>query len=74
MVTTITSKGQVTIPKPVREKLNLQPGDLVDFVIEDDGGIRLMPVADSILKLKAMVPPPDAPLSLEEMQAAIEGE
>jgi AbrB family looped-hinge helix DNA binding protein len=31
----MTSKGQVTIPKPVREELNLKPGDVVDFVKED---------------------------------------
>lgn len=38
MVTSrLTSKGQVTIPKPVRDRLGLQPGDEVEFVASPDG-------------------------------------
>jgi AbrB family looped-hinge helix DNA binding protein len=37
----ITSKGQVTVPKHIREKLGLKPGDAVDFV-EDGGKVRLV--------------------------------
>lgn len=33
----LTSKGQVTIPKPVRERLGIRPGDEVEFVECDDG-------------------------------------
>ncbi|MDP2661382.1 MAG: AbrB/MazE/SpoVT family DNA-binding domain-containing protein [Dehalococcoidia bacterium] len=36
----ITSKGQVTIPKVVRERLGLRPGIEIDFV-EDRGGFRI---------------------------------
>lgn len=36
----ITSKGQVTIPKSVRERLGLKPGDQIEF-IEDRGGFRI---------------------------------
>ena len=36
----LSSKGQVTIPKAVREKLDLKPGDLVAYVV-GDGGVRL---------------------------------
>lgn len=32
---TITSKGQVTIPKGIRERLELEPGERVEFVLED---------------------------------------
>ena len=32
----VTSKGQVTIPKAIREFLKVKPGDQLDFVIEDD--------------------------------------
>jgi AbrB family looped-hinge helix DNA binding protein len=31
----ITSKGQVTIPKEIRERLGVEPGDALDFRIED---------------------------------------
>lgn len=36
---TITAKGQVTIPKPVRDRLGVAPGDAVTFEIGDDGRV-----------------------------------
>ena len=33
---TLTSKGQITIPKEVREALGIQAGDRVAFVVRDD--------------------------------------
>jgi len=44
MSTTVTSKGQVTIPKPVRDRLNIKPGSAVDFVLADDGNVVLVKV------------------------------
>lgn len=41
----VTSKGQVTIPQHVRERLGITPGSEVDFQLED-GGARLVPVSD----------------------------
>lgn len=32
----MTIKGQVTIPKKIRDKFGVKPGDLVDFIIEDE--------------------------------------
>ncbi|MBI2965105.1 MAG: AbrB/MazE/SpoVT family DNA-binding domain-containing protein [Chloroflexi bacterium] len=37
---TVTSKGQITIPKPVRERMGLKPGDHVEFV-EDHGKVHM---------------------------------
>lgn len=37
---TVTSKGQITLPRAVREALGLEPGAEVDFVIEPEG-VRL---------------------------------
>jgi antitoxin PrlF len=39
MSTTLTSKGQVTIPKPIRDALNLAPGCLVDFAVNGEGDV-----------------------------------
>jgi AbrB family looped-hinge helix DNA binding protein len=42
MTTTVTAKGQVTIPKAVREFLGIAPGSSVDFVRAPDGRIVLV--------------------------------
>lgn len=41
LVSRITSKGQTTVPREVREKLSLRPGDVVAYV-EENGRILLM--------------------------------
>ena len=41
MSTTLTSKGQVTIPKKVRDALNLKPGCAVEFSVNCDGEVVL---------------------------------
>jgi antitoxin PrlF len=45
MATTVTSKGQVTIPKPVREHLGIAPGSQVEFRRAADGSIVIEKVA-----------------------------
>ena len=47
----ITSKGQITIPKSIREKLDIKEGMYLDWIIKD-GSIVLRPLPDSIDKLK----------------------
>lgn len=39
MSTTLTSKGQVTIPKQIRTALNLEPGCAVEFAVNRDGEV-----------------------------------
>jgi antitoxin PrlF len=43
MESAITSKGQTTIPKAVREHLGLKPGDRVKFFVHPDGTVVLLP-------------------------------
>ena len=71
MQATFASKGQVTLPKPIRDKLHLKPGDKIEFILDDDDGLRVTPVTASITQLKGMVPTPASPLSLEETDVAI---
>ena len=71
MQANITSKGQITVPKKVREQLHLAPGDRLEFLVEDDGTLRVMPVSASVTALKGMVPKPHRPATLDEMDEAV---
>ena len=42
MSTLITSKGQVTIPKPVRDRMGIGPGSAVEFELAPDGRVVLV--------------------------------
>ena len=70
---TLTSKGQITIPKAVREALRLEVGDKVYFDLREDGTVRLVarnaPVESlfGLLKSKARL---TQPLSIEQMNPA----
>lgn len=68
---TVTSKGQVTIPVEVRNKLGLRPGSRLAFVPTGTGGYEIHPEAASIKDLKGVVPPPAHPVSVEQMNEAI---
>ena len=71
MQATITSKGQVTVPKPIRDKLHLKAGDKIEFMLEEDGNLRVAPVTASVTQLKGMLSKPAVTLSIAEMNEAI---
>ncbi len=71
MTATLTSKGQVTIPKAVRDRLNLAPGDKLEFVFDTDGAVRLVAMTSSVQQLKQLLPPARRIVSLDEMDQAI---
>lgn len=71
MIATISSKGQVTFPKIIRERLNLEAGDKVEFIITDNGQLIVVPKTASIRKLKGMLPKPTKAVSLVKMEDAI---
>lgn len=52
---TMSSKGQTVIPKAIRERLGLQPGDAVDFVVQDDGDVVLRPALEDVRRLKGVL-------------------
>ena len=63
----LTSRGRVTIPKSVRERLGLSTGDRVEFVPADDGGFKIVPVTVDIAELKGVLAKSKRPVTLEEM-------
>lgn len=71
MQTTISAKGQITVPKAVRDELHLRAGDKVQFFVEPDGAVRFAPVTRSVASLKSLLPKPAKTLSLSAMDAAI---
>jgi AbrB family looped-hinge helix DNA binding protein len=52
---TITSKGQVTIPREIREHLKLETGSKVDFVIGENGEVKVIPLNVPVEKLSGML-------------------
>ena len=70
-VATMTSKGQVTVPLPVRRALGIEPGDQVDFV-EVDGGYMLRPRSRSLMSLYGYFGTWDGPtVTVEQMNEDI---
>ncbi len=54
---TVTSKGQVTIPKRIREQLGIEAADKVTFFIDDSGRVELRPTSYQWKDLRGVVPP-----------------
>jgi antitoxin PrlF len=52
---TVTSKGQITIPKDIRDRLKLHPGDSVDFVVERDGRVMMRQATLDIRALEGVL-------------------
>ncbi len=70
MIATLTSKGQITIPKEIRRKFSLHAGDHVSFVVIGDH-VELTPISTSINELKHILPKPVKPLTLDQIERAI---
>ena len=71
-VATLTSKGQITLPKPVRTLLKLDTGDTVDFVINPDGTVVVRAGCFGVRDLKGCLHRPGRkPVPLEAMDEAL---
>lgn len=69
---TLTSKGQLTLPRQVRDHLRVRAGDTVDFVIGPDGEVRVRSGDLDITQLKGLLRKRGRrPVSVDEMNAAI---
>jgi antitoxin PrlF len=66
---TVTAKGQTTIPKGIREHLGLKPGAKVKFFVGQDGRVFILPVRP-ISELRGLVKHDGPPVSIEEMDEA----
>ncbi len=69
---TVTSKGQVTLPRKIREALRIRPGDRVDFVLDENGEVRVRAGDLDVSALRGLLRRPGRPpVTLEAMEEAI---
>jgi AbrB family looped-hinge helix DNA binding protein len=66
----LSSKGQATIPKAVRERLRISAGDRFKFFFHPDGVILLPRIPTT--RLKGTLPKLAKPVSLRQIDQAIE--
>lgn len=66
---TVTDEGLISVPDEVREHLHLKAGDSVEFVIEPEGKVQLLPVGSSVRDLFGLLHRPEIPpRTIEEMR------
>ncbi len=68
---TVTSKGQITIPAPVRDALNIGTGDRVEFVEVESGRFEMIAATQPVKALKGMFGKSTKVVSIDEMNAVI---
>jgi len=68
---TVTSKGQITLPKEIRDGLGVQPGDRVVFWRDVEGRVIVEAATVDVRTLRGMLRGGRTHLTVEEMNAAI---
>lgn len=69
---TLSSKGQLVIPKAVRDRLRLHAGDTLDFLVQESGDVLIRPAVEDVRSLKgSLYKHGRKPVSLAAMRQAI---
>jgi AbrB family looped-hinge helix DNA binding protein len=69
---TLSSKGQLVIPKEIREHMSLKAGDRVDFIVLDSGEVIIRPLVSDVRALRGLLKRPRRkPVSVAEMKRAV---
>lgn len=69
---TLTSKGQVVIPKSVRDSLCLHSGDKLEFLVQDSGDLVVRPAVGHVNDLYGLLHKPGRkPVSVQDMNRAV---
>ena len=69
---TMTTKGQITIPKEVREHLGVDAGDRLSFAVQDDGTVVVRPITRHVRDLGGLLHRPgQRSKSIDEMDEGI---
>ena len=73
MLAVVTSKGQLTLPKGIRERLGLSAGSRLDFQVDERGWLMARPVTNTALGLAGLLRRPgQKAMSVEAMADAVE--
>ncbi|SCN46483.1 transcriptional regulator, AbrB family [methanotrophic endosymbiont of Bathymodiolus azoricus (Menez Gwen)] len=72
-LSTVTTKGQVTIPKDIRESMAIDAGDKIEFIINAQNDVVIKPITKKAIDIFGQLSQykKDKPLSIEEMNEAI---
>ena len=71
MTSTVSSKGQVTLPAEARRRLGIRAGTRLEFVIQGDDRMEVIRVGGSVRDLKGILAKAKHPLTLTQMNEAI---
>jgi len=72
MIATLTSKGQITLPKEIRERLGLDAGAMLDFQILENNTIIARPVKPDARRIRGLLKSPHiTALTVEQMDEAV---
>jgi AbrB family looped-hinge helix DNA binding protein len=68
----LSTKGQLVIPKEIRDVLGVRPGDRIDFVVGEDGTVTLRPALLDVRDLRGLLRREGGPtITVEEMAEAV---
>lgn len=68
---TVTSKGQITVPKEIRDHFGIEPGDRLNFQIVNGGQVIVEPETIDIRSLRGILKRPGRRATLQDMEAGI---
>ena len=72
MLATLTSKGQLTLPKEIRDRLKLDAGAILDFQLQADNTITARQVQPDARRIRGLLKSPHAaPPTVEQMDEAL---
>ena len=67
----VDSRGRITLPKEVRRRLHIAPGDHVNFVETQEGGLSLIAATREVRELKGLISKPARKVSVARMARAV---
>ncbi len=72
MLATLTSKGQVTLPKGIRDQLELDTGTVLDFTVLNDSTIQIKPIRANARRIRGLLTSPlPVPMDVAQMDEAL---